>query len=541
MSYLVLARKYRPTTFEQVVGQRHITKTIMNSLVNNRLAHAFCFAGPRGVGKTSVARILAKAVNCVRYPTSPNPCGVCICCREIDQGQAVDVQEIDAASSSRVDDVREIREIMRYRPQNSRYRVTIFDEVHMLSKAAFNALLKILEEPPNYTIFILATTDVYKVPLTILSRCQRYDFRRLSHKLLVEHLKNVSRKEGFTLVLESLLLIAKEADGSVRDALSLLDQIISFGKDQISHKEVIELLGLINYKLVTSTTKAMLAGDAVKLLELVNQVYIAGGEMQIFCTALQEHFRNLIIAKIISSETAFFGFTKEEITQLKLQANEITIETLYEFFDQLVNLEKLFYRSNYPRLVMEITLLKLTQIRPVFSLSDIIIRLNHAIKMFSNQLVKRNYFDIFSGSNLLSINRYKINSFLHNGFILSQNCLLTNEEILRKLAFYITKIDPTLAFYLRRSTLIQNKKEWFIMLPISSLAIEVANQKNEAKLKALAIELWQNIPSLHLIVSTLIKPIYMVEQQNMSLVSNLVEYYILYRAIRIFRTHFFNI
>ena len=371
MSYLVLARKHRPSTFHEVVGQEHITRTLAGALATGRLAHAFIFTGPRGVGKTSVARILAKAVNCENGPTD-KPCGQCVVCREIDEGRAVDVQEIDAASNSRVEDVRELREVIRYRPQSARFRVTILDEVHMLSKAAFNALLKTLEEPPDHAIFILATTDVHKVPLTILSRCQRYDFRRLPPRVLAEHLANVLAAEGASLPPQSLALISREADGSVRDSLSLLDQVLSAGQKEMTHQEVVELLGLVDRELVRKTAGAILSGDSGRALDLVGQVYAAGGEMQAYYGALQEHFRNLAAAKAAPAGSELFGLTDEELAELRAQAGETSAETLHEVFDQLARSEELFRRSGQPRLVMEMTLLKLTQLKPVISLEDIL-------------------------------------------------------------------------------------------------------------------------------------------------------------------------
>lgn len=377
MSYLVLARKHRPATFSQVVGQEHISQTLAGALQSGRLAHAFCFTGPRGVGKTSVARILAKALNCEQGPT-PEPCGVCPHCREIEEGRAVDVQEIDAASNSRVEDVRELREAIRYRPQAARYRVTILDEVHMLSKAAFNALLKTLEEPPEHAVFILATTDVHKVPLTILSRCQRYDFRRLAPKTLAAHLGRVLQAEGLAIPPESLALIAREADGSIRDALSLLDQVLSSGRTGLSHRQVVELLGLVDRQLVQDSAQAVLAGQAAQVLDLVAQVYAAGGEMQAFYGALQEHFRNLAAAKAAPEGAELFGLTDEEIRELRAQAQPVSAETLHEVFDQLARSEELFRRASQPRLVMEMTLLKLCQVRPVLSLEEVIERLGRA-------------------------------------------------------------------------------------------------------------------------------------------------------------------
>ncbi len=371
MSYLVLARKHRPSSLDEVVGQEHVTKTLAGALSSGRLAHAFCFTGPRGVGKTSVARILAKALNCESGPTA-EPCNQCQQCREIDEGRAVDVQEIDAASNSRVEDVRELREVIRYRPQAARYRVTILDEVHMLSKAAFNALLKTLEEPPEHAVFILATTDVHKVPLTILSRCQRYDFRRLPPKTLAVHLAQVLEAEGCRLPKESLALMAREADGSVRDSLSLLDQVLSLGREELTHPEVVELLGLVDRELVAQTASAVLAGDAGRTLDLVEQVYGAGGEMQAFYAALQEQFRNLAAAQAASTDSELFGLSPEEIEGLRQAAADVSPETLHEIFDHLAKAEDMFRRASQPRLVMEMTLLKLTQVRPVLSLEQII-------------------------------------------------------------------------------------------------------------------------------------------------------------------------
>lgn len=377
MSYLVLARKHRPATFDQVVGQDHVTRTLAGALASGRLAHAFMFTGPRGVGKTSVARILAKALNCDSGPTA-EPCGQCTACKEIDAGTSLDVQEIDAASNSSVEDVRELREVIRYRPQAARYRVTILDEVHMLSKAAFNALLKTLEEPPEHAIFILATTDAHKVPLTILSRCQRYDFRRLPPRLLAEHLGNVLAAEGCKLPLESLSLMAREADGSVRDALSLLDQVLSLGRDELSHAEVVELLGLVDRELVAACADQVLAGDAGQVLDIVGQVYGAGGEMQAFYGALQEEFRNLAAAKAAPRGMDLFGLTDEEVTGLRARGEAHSAETLHEVFDILARSEELFRRASQPRLVLEMTLLRLTQVKPVLSLDDVIARLAQA-------------------------------------------------------------------------------------------------------------------------------------------------------------------
>ncbi len=243
MSYQVLARKWRPQNFDEVVGQEHITRTLKNALELGRVAHAFLFSGPRGVGKTSVARILAKALNCSNGPT-PTPCNQCQSCLEITQGHSLDVLEIDGASNRGIDEVRELRENIKYLPARGGYKVFIIDEVHMLTKEAFNALLKTLEEPPAHAIFVMATTESHKVPVTILSRCQRYDFKRLSTAAIQAHLAQMANREGWQLSPEGLQLIAQEAEGGMRDAQGLLDQVITFGGPEVSPPEIARILGV---------------------------------------------------------------------------------------------------------------------------------------------------------------------------------------------------------------------------------------------------------------------------------------------------------
>ncbi len=503
MSYLVLARKHRPGTFSEVVGQEHITQTLAGAIQSGRVAHAFCFTGPRGVGKTSVARILAKALNCERGPTD-QPCGVCPHCREIDQGRAVDVQEIDAASNSRVEDVRELRETIRYRPQAARYRVTILDEVHMLSKAAFNALLKTLEEPPEHAVFILATTDVHKVPLTILSRCQRYDFRRLAPKTLAAHLGRVMADEGCTLAPESLALMAREADGSTRDALSLLDQVLSAGRQSLSHAEVVELLGLVDRELVRGAAQAVLEGDAGRVLDLVAQVYAAGGEMQAFYGALQEDFRNLAAAKAAPEGVDLFGLTEEEIKDLRQQAGAVSAETLHEIFDQLARSEELFRRAGQPRLVMEMTLLKLCQVRPVLSLEEVIERLGRASAQAGPA----------SGPGpgrepspatprvqspappAVSVPVPPATAAPARGAAPGPRAMPPAPEAFRQLMDYASRGEPLLAATLGRGQASLEDGALLIQLQANGLAGSVCTPENQAKLRALAAELWTGAPAV---------------------------------------------
>ena len=281
MSYLVLARKWRPQSFEDIVGQEHVTRTLKNAISSERVAHAYLFTGARGVGKTSAARILAKALNCEKGPTT-QPCNECTHCREIASGASVDVHEIDGASNTSVDDVRDLKEGINYLPSSCRKKIYIIDEVHMLSTSAFNALLKTLEEPPSHVIFIFATTEPHKIPGTILSRCQRFDFKRISVRLIYDRLKGIASEEGLEISEKSLMIIAREADGGMRDAQSLLDQVISFSGSKISDEEVIDVLGVIDLALIQEAAVAVLNNDPEKCLELVGRLFTYGWDVKEF-------------------------------------------------------------------------------------------------------------------------------------------------------------------------------------------------------------------------------------------------------------------
>ena len=279
MSYLVLARKYRPQTFDQVIEQAHITRTLTNAISSGRVAHAILFSGPRGTGKTTVARILAKAMNCNEGPT-PEPCNVCRSCNEITAGHAIDVFEIDGASNNSVDQIRELRGNIKYMPAHSPNKIYIIDEVHMLSSAAFNALLKTLEEPPSHVMFMFATTEPHKIPITILSRCQRYDFRRISLDSISTYMASLCRQEGFEVAEESLGLIAREAGGSMRDALSLLDQIMTGTQGLMTHEQVLDILGVIDRKILFDLSDSILKADIHAVLDLLDDIYDRGHDMK---------------------------------------------------------------------------------------------------------------------------------------------------------------------------------------------------------------------------------------------------------------------
>lgn len=297
MDYIVSARKYRPKTFDEVVGQEHITKTLKNALTNNRIAHAYIFSGPRGVGKTTTARILAKSLNCL-HPKGGEPCNECEMCKTFAASQSLDVIEIDGASNRRIEEVRQLRESVKYAPTKGNYKVYIIDEVHMLTTESFNALLKTLEEPPQHTIFIFATTDIHKVPLTIISRCQRFDFRRIDLATIKKVLKGIADSEGINIDDMSLTLIAKKADGALRDALSLFDQIISFSGKQIDASIVSRMFNLIDEEIYFSISDSILAKDFQSAFETSQKLYENGWDFIDFINGLTEHFRNIMTVVI---------------------------------------------------------------------------------------------------------------------------------------------------------------------------------------------------------------------------------------------------
>ena len=384
MSYLVLARKYRPQTFSQVIEQDHVTRTLSNAISSNRVAHAVLFSGPRGTGKTTVARILAKAMNCKQGPT-PTPCNQCRSCREITSGNAVDVFEIDGASNNSVDQVRELRDHIKYMPAHSMYKIYIIDEVHMLSVAAFNALLKTLEEPPPHIMFIFATTEPQKIPVTILSRCQRHDFKRISLKSMIEHMAYICRQEDFQLPEESLVLIAREATGSMRDALSLLDQILSCYKDSASHNQVLDILGVIDLKYVSDIANAILRGDIAAILDALDDCYNRGHDLKKFYANLLEHFRNLLVVKMGKNVNKLVDLPDAEVDQMIAQIDQVPLGTLNQIFDYLYREEASIRLSADARLALEIAFIRMDQMEPVLPIDVLINKLDLLKQELNNQ------------------------------------------------------------------------------------------------------------------------------------------------------------
>ena len=371
MEYLVLARKFRPQTFEDVAGQEHVVKTLRNSIGQGRVAHAFLFSGPRGVGKTSVARILAKSLNCEKGPTA-TPCNECSNCREITNGSSLDVREIDGASNRGIDEIRELRENVKFAPAAAKYKIYIIDEVHMLTREAFNALLKTLEEPPSHVIFIFATTESHKVPATILSRCQCYDFRRISLKEIAANLGRVAAAEGIKISPSALLWIAEAGDGSMRDAQSIFDQVISYAGMDIKDDDVEESLGLADRKYLFRLSEAVLQRDAGACLIILEEAYLAGIDMKHFYQILVKHFRNLLLVKIAADGSSSFDIAPEQIEKLKNQARAISRETLQRFVEILIAEEGSFLRSQEPRMKLETIIVKMAYLEPIIPLAEII-------------------------------------------------------------------------------------------------------------------------------------------------------------------------
>ncbi len=373
MAYEVLARKWRPQVFEDVVGQEHITRTLANAIKTERFAHAYLFSGARGVGKTSVARILAKALNCLEGEPGV-PCNRCRPCLEITEGSSVDVQEIDGASNRGIDEIRDLRENIRYMPSSSRYRIYIIDEVHMLTKEAFNALLKTLEEPPDHVKFFFATTEPHKVPITILSRCQRFDFKRIPPALIVEHLEKIAESEGIRISREGLGLIAREAEGGMRDAESLLDQVVSFAGTEVADHQITDILGIIDRDLVFETSEALLDGDAETCIRAVERAYNHGYDMKELHRVLMDHFRNLLVSTVADG-ASLLDMTEGDQEELRRQAGKAGREKLQQILSVLIRREEDLRFSANPRVVLEALLIKLCRLGEFLAFDEIIEKL----------------------------------------------------------------------------------------------------------------------------------------------------------------------
>ena len=371
MSYLVLARKWRPQNFEDMVGQEHVTRTLQNAIDSDRVAHAYLFTGARGVGKTSAARIMAKALNCVDGPTI-TPCNSCGPCKEISAGSSVDIREIDGASNTSVDDIRELKESINYLPSVCRKKIYIIDEVHMLSTSAFNALLKTLEEPPAHVVFIFATTEPHKLPGTILSRCQRFDFKRIPLKLIFDRLKTIVDEEKVKISENGLTLIAREADGGMRDAQSLLDQVISFGGSEISDEEIVEVLGVIDRAFIEEAVKSIINRDSVACLTIVDKLFNYGWDVKEFGKELLEYFRNLAVVKVSSGDASLVESNPDELENMISTVQNVSMGDLHMFFDMMARGMEDVVRSFHPKISLEMLLLKMSTLGELRDIDELV-------------------------------------------------------------------------------------------------------------------------------------------------------------------------
>jgi len=368
MSYLVFARKYRPQTFAEVYAQEHITKILESTIQLNRIAHAYLFTGPRGVGKTSMARIFAKSLNCITNGPSIKPCNECQNCVEITQGISADVIEIDGASNTGVEDIRDLQRELMYSTSNSLFKIYIIDEVHMLSKNAFNALLKTLEEPPENVIFIFATTEPHKVLPTIISRCQRFDFKRIPIPAIVKMIKSISQDENIKIADNAMFMIAKKADGSMRDALSLLDQILALGNREVSEKDVMEIFGIVDQDIYRNIVTSICERQPANMVNILHNILEKGNDIQEFINGLMDYLRNILFTKLEIDIPEFSADAKNTLKELALNFSEN--ELLY-LISLLIKTKTDLKMSNNPILVAEMSFIKLSKLAEMTSFEKI--------------------------------------------------------------------------------------------------------------------------------------------------------------------------
>lgn len=383
MAYIALYRKWRPSVFEDVVEQEHVVKTLRYSVSNDRIAHAYLFCGTRGTGKTTMAHIFSRAINCLS-PNNGDPCNKCEICREILSGSSMDVLEMDAASNNSVDNVREIRDEVIYAPSRARFKVYIIDEVHMLSTGAFNALLKTLEEPPAHVVFILATTEPHKLPATILSRCQRFDFRRISVDSIIERLIDISTASGIQIEKDAARLIAKMSDGALRDAISLLDQCISLGKPEIVYDDVLSVIGIVNDTFIAGLADNMLDRDVTSILGCIDRLVMDGKDISHFVSDLIHYFRNLLICKVTTNPGDIIDLSADVVQTMKTQCKKTAQDEIIYIIKELSTLESSLKWATNPRIMLEVTLVKLCETKAPLSNNNLKERLEILERKFNS-------------------------------------------------------------------------------------------------------------------------------------------------------------
>lgn len=387
MAYTALYREWRPKTFNDVVGQEHITTTLKNQILNHRIAHAYLFCGTRGTGKTSTAKVFAKALNCLNLQDG-EPCNECEMCRKINEGLAIDVTELDAASNNGVDKIRDIIDDVKYPPQEAKYKVYIMDEVHMLSAGAVNAFLKTLEEPPNNVIFILATTDPQKLPITILSRCQRFDFKRINNNEITARLRKIVDDQNVLADERSLNLIARVSDGAMRDSLSILDQAISMGNGNVDYNTVVSMLGLVTNEHLFNLTNAVIQRSVEKSIGIIEDVIYSGKDIYLFIKDLITHYRNLLMAKVTNNPEEVLDMSEENIALIKEQSARLRAEEIMRCIRILQEAENNAKLSKQARLYCELAIIKMCKIEYDTSSEVMLTRLNKLEENLKNGSIK---------------------------------------------------------------------------------------------------------------------------------------------------------
>lgn len=407
MSHQAIYRKFRPKIFDDVLGQEHVTKTLKNQILTDNVAHAYIFSGIRGTGKTSTAKIFARAVNCENNHDG-NPCNECESCKSILDETNMDVIEMDAASNNGVEDIRELRDKVKFLPVKSKYKVYIIDEVHMLSKGAFNALLKTLEEPPKYLLFILATTEVHKIPATILSRCQRFDLKRIPSFVIVESMKQICDEIGIEYEEKALKLIAANSEGALRDAQSILDRCISFNESKIDYETVINLLGTVNYEITVQMVNSIIKKDIQKAMSILDEILNSGKELIFFLDELILYFRNMLIVKTTNSTQNLLRLSEDEEEKLKLCANDISISEIVYCIEELSMAQAQCKKSLNPRVLIETKIIKMLGTQDV-NIDSLIQRVNKLEEMLKNPSLI-NYVDVSNDSGNLANTNSKNNT-----------------------------------------------------------------------------------------------------------------------------------